>query len=364
MDNDGDLDIYTGNLAHWWGAGGLGHDISYLWRNDGDTSGYSFTDIRSDSGMHAYTPDPFDSENDFEEAGPGWGDFDNDTIPDVYVTEFYPFRDHWGRLYRGLGGGTFEDVTDPGNGDCEDPAAPGDPNPINYDVGPTCLKRWYSWNAAWADYDGDGDLDLALSGYPRFNQCNVTPMPAECGSADPGNRDSWPQPARLWLFRNDVGAQNNWLHLRLVGQLGNRAAIGARVSVDVGATTMTREVSGGHGYHAAQHDLPVEFGLTNAAQADAVTIRWPSPGFPTTSLTDVGANQRLVAYETGGGIQRGDTPTGLGPYETSEFFPWADPEQVLDPAVGNRFYRLDDTQAEIRVEKDVAGETIVIVIVN
>jgi len=364
LDNDGDLDLYVGNLAHWWGTAGLGHDISYLWRNDGAGSGYGFTDVRGSSGMHPYTPDLFDDTNDFEEAGPGWADFDNDTVPDLYVTEFYPFRDHWGRLYRGLGGGTFEDRSDPGNGDCEDPDQPGEPDPINFDVGPSCLKRWYSWNAAWADWDRDGDLDLLVSGNTRFNQCNVTPLPAECGSADPANRDSWPQPSYIWLFRNETGSQNHWLHLRLVGQLGNRAAIGARVTVVAAGASMTREVSGGHGYHSAQHDLPVEFGLGAASQADSITIRWPSPGSPTTGLTNVAADRQLVAYETGAAVRRGETPDGLAAYRTAGFFPWTDPEPVLDTGVPSKYYLVEDGDADIRVEKDGGASSIVIVIVN
>ena len=373
MDNDGDLDLYTSNLAHWWGTAGADHDISSLWRNDGAGTGWQFTNIRPTSGIHPYTPNPFDQLNDFEEAGPGWADYDNDTIPDLYVTEFYPFCDHWGRMYRGLGGGTFQDRSDPGNGDCPQivrpsPGQPGSEcaptDPFNVDVGPTCTKRWYAWNAIWADYDRDGDVDLAVTGSRRFNQCNVTPKPPECGTADPANRDTWPQPAFLWLFRNDVGAQKGWLHLRLVGQLGNRAAIGARVTVVAGGISMIREVEGGHGYHAAQNDLPVEFGLGSATQADSITIRWPSPALPTTQITSVPANQRLVAYQAGAAVRRGSTAGSLGAYASAQFFPWTDPEQVLDPSVGDRYYLVDDAGADIRVEKDTAASSVRIVIRN
>jgi len=363
MDNDADLDLYTSNLAHWWGTAGFGHDISYLWRNEGAAGGFGFTDVRAQSGMRPYTPNPFDPTNDFEEAGPGWADFDNDTIPDLYVPRFYPFRQNWGTLYRGTGVvagvAQFQDVSDPGNGDCGS-----EPNPANFTVGPTCLKRWYSWNAVWADYDRDGDLDLAVTGNNRFYECTSTSIEG-CQSANPSNRDTWPQPSFLWLFRNETGNANHWLEIRLVGQVGNRAAIGARVTVVVGGIEMMREVSGGHGYHSAQSDLPVEFGLGAATVADAVRVRWPSPGFPVSTFSGVAADERLVLYETGAAVRRGGSPQGIPPYATAQRFPWTDPEPVLDPALhGSYFYSVEDDTADIRLDKDLAAGSVRISIWN
>ena len=56
--------------------------------------------------------------------------------------------------------------------------------------------------SAYADIDGDGDLDVVLT-------------------ANGG-------PARL--FRNDGGNANGWIRLELVGRASNRDAIGAKVT--------------------------------------------------------------------------------------------------------------------------------------
>ena len=118
---------------------------------------------------------------------------------------------------------------------------------------------------AWADYDGDGDLDVYLA-------------------ADGANK----------LVRNDIDDGNHWLHLDLEGVDANRDAVGAAVRVVAGGTSQWREVRAGEG-HLAQHSLTVEFGLGAAAIVDTVEIAWP--GTITQTLTGLAADQRLTVVE-------------------------------------------------------------------
>jgi tetratricopeptide (TPR) repeat protein len=71
------------------------------------------------------------------------GDYDNDGRPDLFLTRWRAYA-----LYRNRGDGTFEDVTEPAG-------LGGD--------------RDWPTSAAFADFDGDGDLDLYVCHYLRWN---------------------------------------------------------------------------------------------------------------------------------------------------------------------------------------------------
>jgi hypothetical protein len=114
-------------------------------------------------------------------------------------------------------------------------------------AGPDLFRPIVGRGSAYADLDGDGDLDVVLT-------------------ANGG-------PARL--FRNDGGNKNHWLRLVLTGNPSNRDAIGARVTLTVGERTSSRQLFNAKGYLSAV-ERPLTFGLGRAETADTVTIAWPS----------------------------------------------------------------------------------------
>jgi hypothetical protein len=140
-DNDGKLDIVVVNdssIEQYLLGGG---PMVTLYHQDGNSATLHFTDVTKSAGLTAK----------------GWGmavavgDFDNDGLPDLYVTGY-----GHNVLYRNLGNCRFEDVT----------------KKAGLEVG------GFSTGAAWADYDRDGNLDLFVARYVKTDP-NHLPDPAK-----------------------------------------------------------------------------------------------------------------------------------------------------------------------------------------
>ena len=152
-DNDGKLDIITvnGSTVDRYKQGG--DPLITLYHQEDD---FKFKDITASAGL----------------TRKGWGmgvavaDYDNDGLPDIYVTGY-----GGNALYHNLGDCKFEDVTDKAG----------------------VAGGGFSTGAAWADYDRDGHVDLFVSRYVHFDMnklpdfgkneknCSFKGIPVQCG---------------------------------------------------------------------------------------------------------------------------------------------------------------------------------------
>jgi len=166
-DSDGWLDVYVvqgGPLPPQMNS----RSGDRLFRNRGNGS---FEDVSERAGI-SRLPGGYGH-------GVAVGDYDNDGHPDLFVTRWRSYA-----LLRNRGDGTFEDVTATSGLD-------GD--------------RDWPTSAAWADLDGDGDLDLYVCHYlvydiksPRFCASAKTHVNEYCNPID---FESLPD----HVFRNDGG---------------------------------------------------------------------------------------------------------------------------------------------------------------
>jgi len=203
LDSDGDFDLFVGNFSHPPAY----QDRPKFYENLGEAGGFHFSDRSASAGLawqESY-------------ASPTLGDFDNDGDLDLFFTTYYP-GDH-SVLYSNNGNWTFSDVT-----------------------GTSGIASEQTYQAAWADFDHDGNLDLVSDGK---------------------------------LFRN-VGDSNNWLEVHLIGNgtSVNKAAIGAQVRIDLGDQVIARQVEGATG-QGNQNDLTLHFGLGDHSSPVELEIVWP-----------------------------------------------------------------------------------------
>ena len=120
--------------------------------------------------------------------------------------------------------------------------------------------------AAYADYDGDGDLDILVT---------TNDGPAK-------------------LLRNDGGNANNYLRVRLQGEESNRDGLGARVTLASESGTQVRFVNGGSSY-CSQSELVATFGIGPDPAVQSLEVRWP--GGTTDRFEGLAPNREIIVSE-------------------------------------------------------------------
>ncbi len=293
-DDDGDTDIIVGNDA-------MGN---FVLRNNG--AGH-FDEVGLLSGL-AY---------DVRGVGQGTmgvesGDYDNDGLPDFYMTSY---QKQWAGLYRNLGAGFFEDVT----------ASEG--------AGAGTFPQ-VTWGIGMVDFDNDGDLDLFITcghlqdtvdlwddttSYLARNillentahgkfvdisdrsgnglQVKLSSRGAAFDDLDnDGDIDAVILNSRRepTILRNESPSPNHWIQIRPRGVRTNRDGVGARIKVVAGDLTQVGEVHSGRGYQSHYGAWP-HFGLGQRTRIDRIEIRWVGGG--TDVMENVKVDQLLQITE-------------------------------------------------------------------
>jgi hypothetical protein len=184
--------------------------------------------------------------------GSNFGDVDNDGFLDIYLGTGRPSYSYLmpNVLFRNQGGHKFEDVTAV--------------------TGTGHLQKGHG--VAFADWDNDGDQDIFV----------------EAGGAASGDR------AHNVLFQNPGCGGNHWINVNLVGTRSNRAALGAKIRVDLPEAAgrigrRYRTITTGSSFGA--NPLACTIGLGKAERIVAVEVYWP-----TTKIRQTFANVPIDSF--------------------------------------------------------------------
>ena len=228
-DNDGRLDLFVASYGE-----------NFLFHNDGDGR---FTNRVAAAGLLGG-----------DQATPSnWGDYDNDGWPDLYVSSYVqrPLNEH-DHFYRNSGS-HFSDV-------------------IPWEM----LKNGATHGIQWADFDGNGALDLAIA--------NNNPN---------GHHSLW----RNMLPEERAGQS---LQVMVVDRKGRHSKAGSEVRLYSAGTPKvlgTRLVDTGSGY-CSQNILPVHFGLPSAGLVDVEVTALTSAGRQITRVSNVDVSKLARKYLT------------------------------------------------------------------
>lgn len=237
FDGDGHMDLFAGNFAHVDSRGD--QPKSRFLRNLGPTKDWTLDDLHE---CGVWYQESY--------ASPACGDYDNDGRLDLFFTTVYANasfgKKNYPVLYHNEVAGDAWQFGDATKGSGLEELPP-------------------TYQASWADFDRDGDLDLVTAGQ---------------------------------LYVNSLAAGMHWLEVRVRGdgRRVNRQGVGAQARIRLpDGRVLTREVQIGTGQGNAD-SLVLHFGLGDVAGPVQVDISWP--GGATQIIADVAVDQVLeVSYQ-------------------------------------------------------------------
>ncbi len=238
-DQDGRIDLFEANVDH---------EMYSLYHNDGNEA---FSDVSNPTGVGAAT-----------RLMSGWGlkffDYDNDGDLDLILCNGHPDDSVDKRvegvkflepmlLFHNTGKG-FENVSQRS--------------------GAIFSRQLSGRGLALGDFDNDGSVDVLIT------QNNAAPV----------------------LLRNNLGRQNHWLGVRLVGTKANIDAVGAKVTYQSGDLKRHQFKVGG-GSYLSSHDPRMVLGLGKRTKIDWLEIQWPQPSGRTERFAELPVDRYITIVE-------------------------------------------------------------------
>ena len=98
------------------------------------------------------------------------------------------------------------------------------------------------------------------------------------------------------LLRNNVGNQNHWLGVKLVGKKSNPDAVGARITYQAADLKRSRTKVGG-GSFLSSHDPRIVLGIGKRSKIDWLEIKWPQPSGAIERFTDLPIDRYITIVE-------------------------------------------------------------------